>query len=265
MNRRLLARICLGLGLIMAWFTLTRILRVDGTPHPRGLSAILDLSPLTTPMGFWLLTAVFTAAVLAFVLRWRACFGLGLSVALLALGGHILMAQWPGDLGVNGSLVLPGASGVACLLAVGWSRRRGADPPTMEINGLDAACGIAAAGYTLAAINKLIGSGLAWAGGSNLALHITVHAYSGIEALLSLRLAVADSLLLCSFFGVGTLLIEGSFGLFVFPRFRLVLALLAVSMHLAISLFVGLHHYDWMFLVLGLGLYPRTQLPRRAD
>jgi hypothetical protein len=260
MSRDLLARGFLGLGLITAWGSLSQILRVDGTPHPRGLSALVDLSALATPVGFWSLTALFIAATAAFVLRWHQAWALGLAVGLLALGGHIQMSQWPGSLGVNGALVLPGAAGTACLLAAGWRRLQGADRQAMALSGLDAACGIAAAGYTLAAINKLDGSGLAWASGSNLALHITVHGYAGIEALLPMRLAVADNLLACAMLGVGTLLIEGSFGLFIAPRLRRPMALLAVAMHLGISLFVGLHHFDWMFLVLGLGLYPRGQL-----
>jgi hypothetical protein len=260
MNRALFARCCLGLGLLLAWGSSSQILRVEGTPHPRGLSAFLDLSPLTTPWAYGMLTGLFLMATLAFVRRWHTCLALSLAVGLMALGAHIQTAQWPGRLGVNGSLVLPGACGVACLVAIGLGRLRGAGAQTMERYGLDAACGIAAAGYTLAAINKLAGSGVAWASGSNLALHITVHAYTGAEALLPLRLAVADNLTLCALLGLGTLLIEGGFGLFIFFQLRKHLALLATLMHLGISLFVGLHHFDWMFVVLGLGFYPRQSL-----
>ena len=254
-------RLMIALSLIATWGSLGRVLRVQGVPHPRGLSAWIDLGWLVTPLGAGLMTGLFAAATLAFVLRRGEGVAATALVVLLAVGGHVQEAQWPVGAFANRSLVLPGAAlavyGVARLLAL----RAGAPRDQADAWGLEAACGVAAACYTLAGLNKLVGSGAAWAGGSNLAMHISVHAHGGLEGLRAARLAVADSLGLCTLFGVGTLVIESSFLLFVLPRLRRGYALAAAAMHLGIAAVLGLHHYDWMFMVLGLGFAARPTGP----
>ncbi len=259
MNRPHLARLAVSLSLLMAWATLGRVSQVAGTPHPRGLSALVDLSALTKPAFMAAATVVFLIALGAFAIGRKAELA-GLSMAaMLALGGHVQVSQWPVDHGANRALVLPGAAILAYALALIWSRWRKLDDCDAERVGINAACGIAAATYFLAGLSKLSASGIAWVSGGNLSLHILVHSQAGQPWLLPLRTAIANIPWLCTAFGVGTLLIECSFLLFVLPQCRRFLALGALSLHLGIALALGLHHYDWMFMTLGLGFYPAAQ------
>ena len=255
MTRPAAGRICIGLSLLATWGSFGRILDIQGTPHPRGLSALIELSFLTTAPGALVASAVFLLATGALVLRRWPVASAAVVVLLLVLGGHIQAAQWPPEAQqANRAIVLPGAALVAWIVAFLSARQQGQDTEQADATGIDAACGIAAACYTLAGLGKLLGSGMAWASGSNLSMHIMVHSYGSLPFLREFRQAVADTPALCAVAGTGTLLIECSFFLFVFPRLRRAYALAAVAMHLGIAAAMGLHHYDWMFMVLGLGL-----------
>jgi hypothetical protein len=263
-----LPRIALGLGLFIAWGSLSsRLLGVEGTPHPFGLSAWIDLGWATRPASWLALSGVYLSALLAFVLR--RCEGLAgaLLVALLALGAHIGAAQWPGDAGANRAVLLPGGACLAYLVGrIGSLRRTGATAARAEAAGIEAACGVAAACYTLAGLNKVVGSGLSWASGGNLAMHIYTHSDSGVAWLRAFREGVASHPEICTVLGVGTILIECSFVLFILRRLRPLYGLLATAMHLSIALIMGLHHHEWMLTALGLAFYraaPETLIASR--
>lgn len=239
-----MSRVLIGLSLFAAWASLGRILRVDGVPYPHGLSAIVDLSFLTRTPAAVVATLVYAAAVVAFLRGSRGAAAI--VVTLLALGTHLQECQWPGDAGVNGSPILPGAAVAAWAIA----------------GSAEAACGIVGAVYLLAGTSKILASGLAWAGGANLAIHIVSHAYEGLPALLPFRLAIADSPALCSAFGVATLILECGAVVFVVPAARKPMAVVLSAMHIGIGLLMGLHHYEFVFLVLGLAWYraaPQSQ------
>ena len=262
---RVAGRVFIGLSLLATWGTLSSVVRTVGLPHARGLSALVPLGSVTTTPAAIAFTAVFLLAVAAFVARLRPLAATLVIVGLLALGGHVQSAQWaPQADFAHRALVLPGAGLTAWLLAAAIARRRGAAPEAADQVGIEAACGVAAACYTIAGMNKLLGSGLGWASGENLSMHMMVHSFGSLPALLDLRTAVATEPVLASIAGTGTLLIEGTFFLFVFPRLRVPYALAAAGLHMGIAVGMGLHHYDWMFMVLGLGLLGSPALRTRA-
>ncbi|GDX80615.1 hypothetical protein LBMAG42_24260 [Deltaproteobacteria bacterium] len=239
-------RLVVGLGLAMAWASLGRVLRVEGLPYaPFGLDAL----PMNAGIG-GVASVVFVAAWLAFVRDWRADRAAGALVTLLALGAQAQRWQAPADTGVNGATMLPGAA----LFAWWVARRTARDPLAREERGIEAACGLVAACYTVAVASKLYMSGLGWASPGNIGLQIATQAYLAPEPIQSLRLAAASSGLLCGALGVGTILIEGGAILFIFPAIRAPIAALLVAMHVGIAVLMGLHHYDWMFTAVGWAL-----------
>ncbi len=247
-------RVLIAAGLLATWGSLGRVVRIDGVPHPRGLSAWLPLDALVSTPGFAAMTLLFVAATVGFAFKRREGTAAAVMVALYAVGGHLQAAQWPLDAEqANRALVLPGAALVAYVAVRAWVLRQGWDREQADAWGLEGACGVAAACYTLAGASKLFGSGTEWADGSQLAMHVAVHAHGGLSSLLPIRLAIADSLALCQAFGTLTLTLEATFFLFVVRALRRPYALAAAGMHLGIALVMGLHHYDWMFVVLGLG------------
>ena len=250
-----LPRTLLVLGLLATWGSLVRVLQVEGVPHPRGLSSLLPLDVLVSVPGFVLCTGLFVGAAAAFLWRRWEGWAAVLMVLLYGVLGHLQSAQWVLEARqANRALVLPGAALIVYVLVRTWVLRRGGGRARADAWGLEGACGVAAACYTLAGTSKLLGSGTGWAEGSNLALHVAVHAHNGVASLLPLRMAVAESLVLCEVFGTLTLTVEATFFLFVFPALRRPYALAAAAMHVGIALVMGLHHYDWMLVVLGLGL-----------
>ncbi|MDP2307823.1 MAG: hypothetical protein Q8P18_17490 [Pseudomonadota bacterium] len=238
-------RVLVGLSLVLAWASLAKVLRVEGLPHPRGLAALVDLSVLVSPVAIGASSIVYAVALAAFVLGRRPDVAAAVLIGLLALGGHLQACQWPDGVGANGALTLPGAA-----LSAWWLARRFGGT-----SGREAACGIVAAAYPLAALSKVTSSGLEWAGAGNLSLHIASQSYVGWSALQPLRLAAAGSPALCGALGVGTLIIEAGVIAFVWAPARLPLAALVAAMHVGIALLMGLHHYEWMLVVLGLALW----------
>jgi hypothetical protein len=245
------ARVAIGLGLLLAFPI--RPTSVEGIAHPRGLSSWIDLSLLSTTAATVVLGLAYLSAVTAFVLRKRQGAAGTAAVLVLALAVHVTETQWPRGSGHHNGAMLPGAALAAYVVAWFASRR--------ENIALEASAGIVGAAYALAGLSKVTGSGLAWAHGENVALHIATHSQSGAAWLRDFRMNVADSTWLCTGLGAGTLLIECTFLVFVWKRARKPYAIAAATMHGGISLLMGLHHFDWLFLALGVA-WASTKLPR---
>jgi hypothetical protein len=207
------------------------------------------------PAALWTMVGLFMVALVAWVARKREGAAAVVMIGLLWVAESLALSEWADDVGGNKAAVLPVASLFAYTVTQAWSRRRGDDAVRTERLAVEAACGVCAAAYCLSGVSKVWESGLMWASGSNLALHITVHGWRGVEALIPFRLAVAEILPLCTLFGVGTLLVECGYLFFVVPALRKPLSIAATLMHLAIGLVMGLHHYDWMFVEIGLAWY----------
>lgn len=243
---RALGRTSVGVGLLMAWGSFGRVLDVDGLPHAPGVLAALPMNAGVAGAA----TVVFLVALAAFVGQRAEDAAAAVLVVLLAAATQAQAWQWPGDQGANGATMLPGAALIAWWVA----RRFGGDDLVRRRRGVDAACGIVAAAYFIAATSKVTVSGLQWASAGNIGLQIAAQAALVGGPLHTLRGAVAEEPVLCGGLGVATLFIEGGALLFVWPRARPTLTGLLVGMHVGISLLMGLHHYDWMFTMLGLGL-----------
>jgi hypothetical protein len=237
-------RLLLAAGALLAGLGLFTRLRWDGLSHPRGIAGMVDLSWLARAPSQVAGLLVLVGVLLWFI-RWGGAAAALLSGLLLLVQAWLLAWQWPVGSGVDNGVTLPAAAllawGVGAFLA---------DPAVAARVGREAACGVVAAAYLLAVVSKLQGSGIGWASGQNLALHISIHDAGGL--LSPLRQWVVDSPRVCGALGVGTLLIEGSSLLFLLERFRRPWALLALGLHVGISLLMGLHHYDWLLVVLGL-------------
>jgi hypothetical protein len=231
----------IALSLALTWLSTARVLRIEGLPYPHGLASCVDLSFLVQPAGAAVATTLYVVCLVA---------------GLLALVTHLASCQSPSDLGTSHATTMGGATMFAFVLAQAVLRRR--DEAVRARAGLEAMVGITAACYVVAGASKLSTSGLAWADGSHLALHIASHAAASTSSLATFRLAVASHAALLTPLAIGTLLIECSFVLFVVPRLRAPYALLSTGMHLSISLLMGLHHEEWMLMVLGLTLLTRS-------
>lgn len=245
-----------ALGLFVTWISQSRVLDVRGIQHPRGLAAFVDLSFFVTPIGALVATLVYVASLFAIVQgrhRLAGCASVGL---WLGLSTHVAECQWPTDLGVAHATAMGGAAMVAYTIAHVLTRRR--SPPERDRLALEAIAGVVAASYALAGASKLLGSGVRWAEGRNVALHIASHALASPSPLTPFRLAVATHPTAIGALGIGTLLIECGFVFFVVPRSRPVFALLSAAMHLSISLLMGLHHEEWMLMVLGVAVLTST-------
>lgn len=237
----MIGRALVTLGALLAWASLGRVLRVEGMPHaPWGLDALPINAAVATVVSL-----VFAASCMAFVIRRWEDAAAGVMVVMLAAGTQVMAWQWPPGMGVNGATMLPGAA-----LTAWWVARRVGGAIGREDRGIEAACGLVAACYFVAMSSKVATSGLGWASAGNIGLQIATQGYLG-EPLQSLRLAAAHSPILCSALGVGTLLIKGGALLFVVPGARGCVVALLIGMHLGISVLMGLHHYDWMFTAVG--------------
>lgn len=242
-------------GLFMALLSYNRVARMDSVAYPRGLARWIDLSWAVQPAAQGVLVVMFLVALVAWVLRAREGAAAAVMIAVLWIAESLALSEWADDVGGNKAAVLPVASLFGYSVTRAWATRRGMAPITVERLAVEAACGVCAAAYCLAGVSKVWESGLMWASGSNLALHITVHGWRGVEALIPFRLAVAQLLPLCTVFGVGTLIVECGYLFFVVPALRKPLSIAATLMHLSIGLVMGLHHYDWMFVEIGLAWY----------
>lgn len=257
MRRRRAGQACIALGLAFGWASLGRVGEVAGLPYAPGPLAALPMNAAVEGAA----TALFVLALGAFGLgRGREAAGGGLAL-LLALGTQAMAWQWPGEVGANSATMLPGGALAAWWVARRVGRRAGEDEAAREARGVEAACGVVAAGYFVAAASKVYTSGLAWAGPANIGLQIATQGSLVPEPLQGWRLAAAASRWLCGTVGVGTLILEGGALSFLWPAARLPHALLLVAMHLGIAVLMGLHHYDWMFTALGWALVSTAPRP----
>ncbi len=253
-------RLLIAIGIFTAAGSLHGAFSTRTIEYPRGISALIPLDFLLTPIAMVLLVTLFLAALTSWTMGIREEPSGWTVVVLLALGLHLSLGHHPIDEVSNRAVNLPGAGLAAYLIWRKIARMQG-DHSRQNRIGFDAFCGIAAICYALAGANKIWAPGVAWATGVNLANHITTHALLGSPIMLDLRLWVASQEVVCMLLGVGTLVIECGFVLFILRKYRPILSILAVVFHLSIGLIVGLHHPDWMFTVAGLGLHEWLNRP----
>jgi hypothetical protein len=210
-----------------------------------------DLGRVVPALAGWLDAPVFLVAVLVHVvgLVWwvrdpAAAPGAVLALAPIAAGAVIERLASPS--GVHHGKLLPAAVLVAWIVALG----RGG--PDRVRRAIEAACGVTAATYTLAALAKIGGAGAGWFDPNYLGLLVLERAVGAPAPLAALRLAVAQRPAACLALATGALLIEGAGVLFVWPPARRPVALALVALHVGIAACMGYVYATWALVVLAL-------------
>ena len=260
-------RLILAVALLgAAGAPVSRTQALDVLPHPSGLAAIVPLAWLSTPPAQIAAVAA-VVLMLALFVRGRAMQLSGLAVFVIVLAlNSVARSMTPGDeAGSQGSQV-PCTTLAAWIVGSAIAPRLGRDRDEL---GTSLACGIVAAGYTMAAISKLLARGVDWVDGPTLALMIYERAPSSIEPLASLRRAVSGTPWLCSGGMGAVLLLEASGALFLFRRARRAYAACIVAFHVSSGLLLGYPHVEWALMTVawawaGGGVRPAAP-PRAAD
>lgn len=256
MERSFTARLLVSFSVLAAIAgTFGVVQPVTRLPYPRGLTAWIDLWPLTHP-GPQLAMQVMLAVLM--VLLWRGRRPTPVVLAILVLGTvqQLLSSAMHTDWGERqqGSQ-MPIAALVAWLVGRTLLRQNPSRSATLPE---DLACGVFAAGYTLAGVAKLSASGFAWVDGRALALLIQERAPTGGPVLEPIRSWVAQQSTLCTGMMAGALVLELAGPVFLFPAARMPFALCAVLMHASIGTLMGYPHADWAFGVVGWALASRA-------
>lgn len=237
--RAILATVMLVCAAASAW----AIHEQAGTYYPRGIGSWVDLTVLHQPSVLAAMVLVSAVALISWVVRYRQLSSgtvAFVTIALLSITEHAL---GPEDLGVRHAKFLPGAVLFFYLLFyAAYRRERGS---VREAHGTAAACGAIGATYFLAFLSKVVGGGLTWGQGGGLGLIIASQSGDGSSLLGALRGAVAIRPYLVDSLSIGTLIVEATALLFVFPRARRAVALTTTAMHLGIFVLVG---FGYVFL-----------------
>ncbi len=182
---------------------------------------------------------------------------LGAAAVLLSLLAirQVEKRQWPGDTVVRLGKYVPAA---ACLL--GWlvaatiTAALSWEEAASRHAGWEAAAGVMAALYPLAALSKLRSTGWRWMRPQHHALMIAERAYSGPGWVRSIRQRGSRSMGLCGFVGVFGLLSEFACVLYVFPDARVFVTAIVLALHAGILLFLGYLEPEWLLVMVGLTL-----------
>lgn len=225
MNR--LGRLLFVLCLIITWGA-----AVDNLVSAHGTVAVASVA--------------FVAAAYGFFKRRQEALSGALLFLMLAGITWAQEHQWPGAAGIRPTNYLPAAV-LAGFLTARCFRR---DP-----RGLwEGACGVFAAGYLLAALAKLRGSGFAWMDGRTLGLLVAERAFSAPPIIGALRLDFAARPMLCQAAAAGALLVEAGAVVFLYPGARTAYSLAVTLLHLGIFLLMGFVEPGWPLLAWALSL-----------
>jgi hypothetical protein len=224
---------------------------VDRLPHPRGLAALVDLTPLTTDAGRMGAVALMVVLLGVFV-SGRSTQLVGWAVVLLAWCEHDVESsvhQLATDHG-QGSQE-PFTTLIAWLIGVAIAPRLGKD---RERLGSALACGVVASGYTMAGLSKLWHSGLGWVDGRAMALMMYERIPGAWPPFAELRGFVAGHVTLAGLSMAVALVVELAGFLWLFRPARRPMMVAAVVMHVAIGIFLGYFHPDWAMTAIAWGV-----------
>jgi hypothetical protein len=241
-----LMRGVLALSALAAWVGLSGHLGGKGLPYPRGLAALIDLSWVLSPVGHGVLTALFVGAVVLNAARIRPYETGVLAFAVMALAANVDGSQYP-EPGEHHGKLLPINALLAATIGLWWGGERAAR---------DAAAGVVAGSYTMAALVKLWRSGPLWAETMDLPLLSAERAVGAPWPLDTIRMAVAHHPQLALAGGVGVHVLELLGVLFLWPRFRRPFAVAMIAAHVSIGVLLGYSYPDWILVLVALGLLP---------
>lgn len=216
LKARIFLGMALGMALVESWLNLQ--------PLPRLVPALSGTLPLIGGLLLW------GGGALGYWL-WRPSRGSGLLLALpLSLGAIVEGLFSPS--GVHHGKLLP------TLVLLAWS--------LAGRQGREAASGVAAAVYVLAALSKFLGSGSAWFTADHLGLLMVERSVGAPEPLALLRLGLAGHPGLCMGLASGAWLAEAAGFLLLWPRFRYLMAIVLTILHLGIFLGMGYFYLSWV-------------------
>ncbi len=197
-----------------------------------------------------LLTLLFVAATVAFLVGWHPLLAGGLLFALMAGIRQWEIRQWNYDIVVGlGKYVPTAASLMGFLLTVGigqwvW-------PWEVAVaRGWDAACGIIAGCWGLAAFAKLRESGKIWASADNVAILVWERTYHGPAVLNRLRRAAANLRPVCWAASMVGMWGEALGLLFIFPAARWPVAIGLGLFQVGIYILLGYRELEWILVML---------------
>ncbi len=243
-RKRLALAIALG---VAGGGVMSQTQALDPLPYARGLATLLPLAWWSSEAGQTVAAAAMVCLLGLFVAGRRAPLaGWGFFVIVLVLHA-VVRSVHPDETDRTQGAQMPCATLVAWLVGSALAPRLGREPD--ELGGT-LACGVVGAGYTMAALSKLLASGLGWVDGPTLALMIYERGTGAGEPFETLRHAIGTSPRLCAIGMAGALAMEASGWLFVFRTARRPYAMAAFSFHLTSGLLLGYPHFDWAFTTL---------------
>ncbi len=197
------------------------------------------------------LASVGFVGLIALFLKQASPEWVALVILLVLLGIRRLeIIQWPDNIVVKLGKYVPSA---ACLLAwliasvtLRWTGKPVEDARAL---GWQAACGVMAGAYVLAAIAKLRQSGFSWAHPRYQALLVAERAFAGPRWLRAVRLQAARSKAASTVIGFVGLFAEFLAVLFIVPAARPWVIALVIALHLGFILLLGYFEIEWILVL----------------
>ncbi|MDP2307391.1 MAG: hypothetical protein Q8P18_15300 [Pseudomonadota bacterium] len=183
---------------------------------------------------------------------WPRLGAIAVLLVLLAVR-QIEKRQWPAGMVVRLGKYVPAA---ACLL--GWVTAAtlvgalGYSEPASRAAGWEAAAGVMAALYPLAALSKIKLTGWRWMKPHHQALLIAERAYSGPRWVRALRRIAGRSPRFSAFVGTFGLLAEVACVLYVVPDLRVLLTATVIALHAGIGILLGYMEPEWLLVMVAI-------------
>lgn len=211
--------------------------------------------PIRTQRLAW--AGVASVGFLAALWLWAASgwprLGAAAVIAALLAIRQVETRQWPGQMVVRLGKYVPAASCLTgWLIVVTLTRTLGWDEPRSVAAGWEAAAGVMAALYPLAALSKLKLTGWRWMRAEHHALMIAERAYTGPMWVRRARSAGSRSWAVCAFVGTFGLLSEFACAAYIFPDARIAVTATVLALHAGIGLFLGYFEPEWLLVMIAI-------------
>lgn len=231
---------------------------VTTLPFPKGLTAWINLAPLTQPVARNSINALVGVLLVLWALRKGEVLIPVFVVALTFFLSFIEEAFHATTADVSQGKSMPFAAWIAYVIGSKFVRPT-AGYPDPERNGREMAAGTVAAGYTMAALSKLARDGAGWLDGRSMALMIAERADEWPDPIHSIRVFFTHHPELCAA-GMGLALVVELAGLAYMKReWRYMYAFATFLMHSGIRLLLGYFHMDWWSTMVTIAWWSTTQ------
>lgn len=251
MRRIPAGRWALALALMMGWVAqIGLVMGREGFMEPRGLALWVDLEIFTSRAVWVGMSGIHLLALASFTLRRRETLSGWIVFLLLGFATFIELCVRGGEVPTHAKM-LPAV--VLFALLVGRFLRRGQAEEERDRWGHALALGMVGALFTLSAISKWSAMGWAWTSGDVHALLIFERGVGEVGLLADLRVWMAHQPGLCGLFAAGTLLVESTGCLLIFPATRRAWVLAAVAVLLGFMVLPGVGmNLSWILVLCAL-------------